>query len=165
MKSTRSAAMVELRTRPAIERVGVGHPRPTAASNILYAFPHSLDRRAGCAAHKSGSVRGVPGNRGPYSATPARAASRARGVVRRRSSTGEHPPTTKPEPRAGSGRGSGLRGRRVLQRHLTGRRDGGTARAALSKRGPGVSPAGALPHATGSRFQHARRDSNPRPVD
>jgi len=30
VKSTRSAAMVELRTRPAIERVGVGHPRPTA---------------------------------------------------------------------------------------------------------------------------------------
>ncbi|HEY6722982.1 MAG TPA: hypothetical protein VI197_03090, partial [Polyangiaceae bacterium] len=29
---------------------------------------HSLNRRAGCVAHKSGSVRGVPGNRGLYSA-------------------------------------------------------------------------------------------------
>jgi hypothetical protein len=40
-------------------------------SPMAIAGAHSLNRRAGCVAHKSGSVRGVPGNRGPYSARQA----------------------------------------------------------------------------------------------
>ena len=45
-------------------------PRPTVAQGAERAMLslHHSNRRAGCEAHKSGSVRGAPGNRGLYSA-------------------------------------------------------------------------------------------------
>ena len=72
-KACRSAnanpVRAELRTRAAIERVAVGHPRPTADADLARErAPHRCDRRAGCAVHKSGSVRGAPSDRGLYSA-------------------------------------------------------------------------------------------------